>query len=919
LILLLVALLLGSMLGYPTATPALAAPPLPATLPGGTSIAVSIDSPADGAVLPAGPVTVTGTASVGTGAATPNTALIYVLDVSGSTTNDNGKSGADCDHNGTLDLILTCEVEAARGLNRTAATVGSVASVGVVGFSAGAVTADVSPGPGAAMLTGPGTDADGSGVADVDEVLTSTFSASTVGDGGFTRFSPVSVHNNATLFRSGVDAAIAELNAANAPNMIVAFMSDGLGDADPQIQLTADYLRANVPAGARFFTYAIGANSNCGGGGPNTLQVIADATGAQCTKVTGSNLANLADQLSSVVASHLTGVTVSVDGTTVPADVTPALPQTGPKTVSYQATVPLSPGRHRICTDATGADGGRTGGTTPGNGQACREIIVDSPPTVDAGGPYSGPERAAIPIRGTATDPDEGQQLTTSWAVTSGPSEGCTVADPAALATTVSCPAAGDYVLTLTAGDGITGPVPSTAKLTVAHLPPVVDAGGPYTGEQGTSIPLLGTASDPDELPVSTTWAITSGPGVDPAANCTFGDPAALTTNVSCTVPGGYGLTLTGTNGFVPATSGTTLEITNQPPVVSAGGPYTGTAGIPVTLTGTVADPDSPGLTLTWSVSGPPTSDPPPSDPPPSDPPTSDPPTSDPPTGEPPTGDPPTDPPTDPPPPPAGACSFTDVTVLSPLITCPTPGTYTLTLTAKDGFNDPVSATTTLTVVPARIPVSSLSLSGAGTPTVAFVGGTKITITYTVRNAGETPMPAVRLATRLPAALSAPASTCVPSCDLGDLRPGEQKVVTITLPPTAAVDGKIVAVATTTGPDTTAADNTASVRVLIRQPTLVIDPTTGPPGLVTHAMGRDFPAGAILHLAWSDGITQLPGNVLVGRDGTFETQALVFNHDGEGPRTLVATLVRGTPFGPVLSNSFLLARRAFEPPFDQSS
>src|SRR6266566_2035538 len=55
-------------------------------LPGGTSIGVAISTPADGSTLPLGPaVSLTGTAEVGTALPVANTLLIYVIDVSGST------------------------------------------------------------------------------------------------------------------------------------------------------------------------------------------------------------------------------------------------------------------------------------------------------------------------------------------------------------------------------------------------------------------------------------------------------------------------------------------------------------------------------------------------------------------------------------------------------------------------------------------------------------------------------------------------------------------------------------------------------------------------------------------------------------------------------------------------------------------
>src|SRR5256885_806755 len=91
--------------------------PVNGNLPGGTSITVSIDSPADGAVLPPGVVSIQGTASVGQGQPVPSTALIYVLDVSSSTqTPVAAGCGGDQNGDGDLNNILDCEVLAAKTL-----------------------------------------------------------------------------------------------------------------------------------------------------------------------------------------------------------------------------------------------------------------------------------------------------------------------------------------------------------------------------------------------------------------------------------------------------------------------------------------------------------------------------------------------------------------------------------------------------------------------------------------------------------------------------------------------------------------------------------------------------------------------------------------------------------------------------------
>ena len=108
-----------------------------ANLPGGTALSVNISSPVDGAVLPEGPVSIVGTASVGTGEPVKNTTLIYVVDVSGSTYLPTGTPGGCPNQNiydPAGDTTLDCELLAVRQLNRAAVTAGTVKDVAMIAF-----------------------------------------------------------------------------------------------------------------------------------------------------------------------------------------------------------------------------------------------------------------------------------------------------------------------------------------------------------------------------------------------------------------------------------------------------------------------------------------------------------------------------------------------------------------------------------------------------------------------------------------------------------------------------------------------------------------------------------------------------------------------------------------------------------------
>lgn len=99
---------------------------------------------------------------------------------------------------------------------------------------------------------------------------------------------------------------------------------------------------------------------------------------------------------------------------------------------------------------------------------------IDAPPTVVAGGPYSGAEGSPISLAGSATDDGT---VTSQWsyAVNSAdPGASCSFADDSSPTTTVTCTDDGTYTLTLTGDDTVSAPVTSTATLTVSNVAPDV-------------------------------------------------------------------------------------------------------------------------------------------------------------------------------------------------------------------------------------------------------------------------------------------------------------------------------------------------------------------------------------------------------------------------------------------------------------
>lgn len=302
-------------------------------------------------------------------------------------------------------------------------------------------------------------------------------------------------------------------------------------------------------------------------------------------------------------------------------------------------------GPHDVLVTVTDDDGGV--------GTAKVRVIVNSAPEVDAGGPYSGQEGAAVEVAGTVVD-DDGPSLTTAWTITPGAGVDagatCAIADADATATTVTCTDDGSYTMTLTAADGLNPPVTASTTLTLFNVAPVVEITAPA-----------------DDVVVATGAVVDlTAPFTDAGANdthtCTYdfddGSPVApgdVTGDVCAashpfTVAGQHNVLVTVTDDDGASATDIVRVIVNAPPVVAAGGPYSGAEGTVIALAGTVTDPDGPAVTTTWTVS-------------------------------------------------AGApCPIAAAAAVSTSVTCTDNGAFTLTLTADDGVNAPVSATAALTV-----------------------------------------------------------------------------------------------------------------------------------------------------------------------------------------------------------------------------
>jgi hypothetical protein len=236
-------------------------------------------------------------------------------------------------------------------------------------------------------------------------------------------------------------------------------------------------------------------------------------------------------------------------------------------------------------------------------------IVDDQPPTVTVND-ASGNEGAAIPISGTATDPD-GDPLTTTWSFAPGvgvdAGATCTIAAPASLSTTITCTDDGTYTITLTASDGINAPVAVDGTLTVANVAPVVSISSPTSGQLfqlADSVPVTAPFTDAGTNDTHTCSidfgdsTVVAGTVVEAAGSGTCAGSHTYATGGSKTIT----VTVTDDDG-ASDTASVTIDI-NSPPDCSTVTPDSALLWPPnhtlrLVSLGGATDPDGDTVTLT--------------------------------------------------------------------------------------------------------------------------------------------------------------------------------------------------------------------------------------------------------------------------------------------------------------------------------
>jgi PKD domain-containing protein/putative Ig domain-containing protein/Big-like domain-containing protein/cadherin-like protein len=253
-------------------------------------------------------------------------------------------------------------------------------------------------------------------------------------------------------------------------------------------------------------------------------------------------------------------------------------------------------------------------------GTATSQIVVlnvDGPPVVTAPSSVSGQEGSLVSVYVEVADPDgdpidflTAESLPAGSSFTAGPGN-----TSGSFVWTPSVGQSGNYLITISAKSACRAEVVSgvaqaicatgtaTVTLAIAHAdrPPVVTAPPTQTVSEGAPLSFTVTASDPDGQ------AITSLTAAPLPSGASFGVAPDATAGTFSWVPefsqaGTYQITFTASDLLSgSAVSSITVADVNRAPVANAGGPYSGVAGVPVSLDGSdCSDPDGDALTFSW-------------------------------------------------------------------------------------------------------------------------------------------------------------------------------------------------------------------------------------------------------------------------------------------------------------------------------
>ena len=211
-------------------------------------------------------------------------------------------------------------------------------------------------------------------------------------------------------------------------------------------------------------------------------------------------------------------------------------------------------------------DDGNGGTDTDTVAITVNDVVVNQPPTADAGSGQTVNEGATVTLDGSGSSDPDNDPLSYSWE-----SDGTPQITLAGQAPTFTAPqvgtSGGTVVFTLTVSDGNGGTDTDTVTITinnvVANQPPTADAGSGQTVNEGATVTLDGSgSSDPDNDPLSYSWESDGTPQITLAGQApTFTAPQVGTSGGTVV----FTLTVSDGNGGTD-TDTVTITVQDVPP-----------------------------------------------------------------------------------------------------------------------------------------------------------------------------------------------------------------------------------------------------------------------------------------------------------------------------------------------------------------
>jgi PKD repeat protein len=286
---------------------------------------------------------------------------------------------------------------------------------------------------------------------------------------------------------------------------------------------------------------------------------------------------------------------LSASGVPTGALMQPALPLQGPSGISstFSWTPPSTAGGFTYQMIFTVTD------TSGQSGQCTVRVTVQTPPANRPPVANAGPDQSVSPgttvtLNGTGSSDPDGQPITYLWSqmVSSGPAVTLSSTTSATPSFTTSGDGTYTFMLTVTDSQGATAS--DTVVVRVVNQPPVANAGSDQVVNEGATVRLNGSGSDPEGGTVTYRWSIVSSDGPE----VTLSSTTSLTPSFPTTDNGTYTLMLTATDSQGATGTDTVIVRVNNvfPTVSTTGGEIN--EGEVFTSTGVFSDPGAD----TWAA-----------------------------------------------------------------------------------------------------------------------------------------------------------------------------------------------------------------------------------------------------------------------------------------------------------------------------